>query len=97
MIPAEPTRREGEPLLDSRAGISTTVAVFEIPRMEALEFTRVAAAFAVALASWLLVGCTTQWGDNPVYRSSDLDGLALRWLATMIVIVWLTLGAARLQ
>jgi hypothetical protein len=71
--------------------------VFEITRMEALEFTRVAAALAVALASWLLVACMTQWRDSPVYRSSDLDGLTLRWLATMIVIVWLTLGAARLH
>jgi hypothetical protein len=65
--------------------------------MEALDVHRLAAAFAVAIASWVLVARTMQWRDSPVYRSGDLDGLALRWLATMIVILWLTLGAARLR
>jgi hypothetical protein len=55
-----------------------------------MQISRVASLFALALASCLLLMRASR--SSPLYRASDLAWLAVPWLTTALLVLWLTMG-----
>lgn len=59
---------------------------------DAMEISRVTTLFALTLASCVLIMRASRSGSSPLYRASDLAWLAVPWLTTAILLLWLTMG-----